>query len=92
MKILEPEPYHVRPQVNRYGYRNILGIIFFFWGGGIFFWFQVEVEKTFQVGAGCPWRGGRPLKKTAGGGLGVGALRLYLQMHSQNMLRDSPVH
>ena len=42
------------------------------------------------MGVGCPCRGGRPKKKTAGGGSGGRAQRLPPQMHSENMLRDSP--
>ena len=57
------------------GCGNILGINFFLW-------FQLEVE-TFQVGVGCPCRGGGPKKKQLEGGWGP-------QMHLQNMLRDSP--
>ena len=72
------------------GCGNILGIIFFlFWELIFFLWFQLEVE-TFQVGVGCPCRGGRPKKKTAGGGVGGEGAAPPPQMHSQNMLRDSP--
>ena len=53
-----------------------------FWELIFFLWFQLEVE-TFQVGVGCPCRGGRPKKKQLEGGWGGG-------MHSENMLRDSP--
>ena len=37
-----------------------------FWELIFFLWFQLEVE-TFQVGVGCPCRGGRPKKKLEGG-------------------------
>ena len=48
----------------------IWGIIFFlFWELIVFLWFQLEVE-TFQVGVGCPCRGGRPKKKQLEGGWG----------------------
>ena len=33
-----------------------------FWELFFFLWFQLEME-TFQVGVGCPCRGGRPKKK-----------------------------
>ena len=53
-----------------------------------FLWFQLEVE-TFQVGVGCPCRGGGP-KNQLEGGWGGGRSASPPQMHSQNMLRDSP--
>ena len=50
------------------GCGNILGIIFLlFWELFFFLWFQLEVE-TFQVGVGCPCRGGRPKIKQLEGG------------------------
>ena len=70
------------------GCGNILGIIFFILGIIFFLWFQLEVE-TFQVGVGCPCRGGRPYKNIWRGAGGEGAAPPP-QMHSQNMLRDSP--
>ena len=51
------------------GCGNILGINFLFiLGINFFLWFQLEVE-TFQVGVGCPCRGGR-LKKNSWRGVG----------------------
>ena len=46
-------------------------LIFFILGINFFLWFQLEVE-TFQVGVGCPCRGGRPKKKQLEGGWGGG--------------------
>ena len=74
---------------NLKGCGNILGINFLlFWELIFFLWFQLEVE-TFQVGVGCPCRGGRPKKKNWRGVGGEGAAPPP-QMHWQNMLRDSP--
>ena len=52
--------------------RKYFGNYFFlFWELIFFLWFQLEVE-TFQVGVGCPCRGGRPKKKKLEGGWGGG--------------------
>ena len=51
-----------------------------------FFYFENYIffsMETFRLGVGCPCRGGRPLKKTAGGGWGEA-------LHSQNMLGNLP--
>ena len=73
------------------GCGNILGINFFLFWELIFFflWFQLEVE-TFQVGVGCLCRGGRAKKKKSWWGVGGEGAAPPPQMHSQNMLCDSP--
>ena len=45
-------------------------LFFLFWELIFFLWFQLE--ETFQVGVGCPCRGGRPKKKQLEGGWGGG--------------------
>ena len=42
------------------------------------------------MGVGCPCRGGRPKKKNSWRGVGGEGAAPPPQMHSQNMLRDSP--
>ena len=58
--------------LDMYRVRKYFGnYIFSFWDLIFFLWFNWEVE-TFQVGVGCPCRGGMPLKKQLEGGWGGG--------------------
>ena len=67
--------------------RKYFGNYFFYFGNYFFLWFQLEVE-TFRWGWAVPAEE-VDLIKTSGGGLG-GGRSASPQMHSQNMLRDSP--